>query len=229
MGSLEKRLEVLREREDAKYAGALVPLSHAGDTLLERVCEYDLYARMILSPDSRKRRAFVSRVRSFLERKYRYDYENPESPEFRNDMTRMFDIAESTTSFAPIAQMYIIHVAVTLESSISDALCPREPDPDDVDALDTSSVDRVAFTVFEERFLLRAFLDVRDAATDVAHRMYVADPANHVIGFVDGLDADYIALLPANVVDASTSHRAGKRRVVFADAGATAYVCHTRA
>ena len=190
--------------EQARYDATAREHAHAGDMLVRRMAVYDQYASFIMQRDTTARRAMVQRVRAFLERKYRQAFENAEDTEFRDTMARLFALAEARSRMGNVLQMYIIHVAVLLEPEISRAFCPPPPDPDDVDAVDAAHVDRLAFTVFEQRYLLPAFLDFRDGTTI------------GVISFVHELNAAYTSLLPSNPIDAVVRAR-NRRRIAFRD------------
>jgi len=202
---IETRAAQFRAEMDARQYAALPSLAAAGDVEVARACEYDRYVALIMSRDTSSRRATVLRIRAFLEAKYRFAYDNEADPEFRTVMTRMFDIATSgSTRLANTIQMFIIHVAVLLESDVARSFCPPAPDPDDPGAVDTAIVDRAAFVEFEQHYLFPYFLDLRDGTT------------LSVLSFTNRLDKIYVGLQPTSPVDAVIANN-NVRRIRFSD------------
>ena len=173
--------------------------------MIAHICDYDRYAAMILSRDTRQRRQFVNDVKTFLEQKYAQAYNNPADDEFRTRMTRLFELANDTSRIANVMQMFIIHCAVMLEPEIARALCPPEPPQDDRDAVDHAHVDRIAFCYFEQQYLLPLFGDMLNGRN------------MDVFKFVDDLGAAYTSLLPPNPVEAAEAPINRRRRIVFRD------------
>lgn len=207
---IEARATEFRAAANAMQQRAETVYDTVGDVQLARECDYDRYVSLIMNRSAAMRRATVHRLRAFLEAKYRFAYENEADPEFRAVMTRMFDIASSTsTRLAHTVQMFIIHVAVLLESDVARSFCPPAPDPDDHGAVDTALVDRVAFVEFEQHYLFPSFLDLRDGTT------------LSVLSFTVTLNKMYLALQPSSVVDAVVA-TGNPRRIRFRDADAQA-------
>ena len=202
--AIDAQARAFQSAAQARYDTTAHEGAHMGQALLRRIMAFDQYASFIISRDTSARRAMVRRVRAFLEDKYRRAFENAEDTEFRDSMTRLFELAEQRSPMANVLQMYIIHVAVLLEPEISRALCPAPPDPDDADAVDGARVNRLAFTLFEQRYLLPAFLDLSDGST------------LNVISFVINLNAAYTSILPSNPIDAVVRTR-NRRRIDFPD------------
>lgn len=209
--SIEERLAQLSMTEARRYDSMAKQMSDRGMAHLSRVCDFDLYAAMILSRDTLQRRAFVANIQKFHRQKYKFFYENEADDEFRQRMDRLFALADGTTPLANLFQMYIIHVAVLIDPEIGRSLCPPPPDQDDPHAVDKSLVNRYTFRLWEERYLLPLFGDM------------IAGTHEDVFTFVWNLDAAYIALLPPSPVDAVIASR-HRRNVVFRDPTAAAIV-----
>ena len=206
--SIEERAVALQASTQSEYDASVAERAHSGQLLVQRMMDYDLYASVIMNRDTRARRALMRRIQAFLARKYRIAFENAEDDEFRTSIARLFELASRRTRMGNDLQMYIIHVAVLLEPEIARFFCPAPPDPDDEEAHDEARVDRLAFTIFQQRYLLPAFVDLLDGAT--------LGPKT----FVYKMNGAYTALLPSSPVDALVRATRHRRRVDFRDAEA---------
>ena len=209
--TFEERARHFTTSEQTRYDARTRDMATIGDVLLARTCRYDLYASLIASRDTNERRNMVRRIQAFVNDKFRRALSNEEDREFADDMARLFALALQRSRLANLFQMYVIHVAVLLEPTISRAFCPPEPDPDDHEAVDTARVDRLAFTLFEQRYLLPAFVDLSDGVTHSA------------ISFTEHLNDVYFQVLVANPIDGVVRTR-NRRRIVFDDEAANAEV-----
>lgn len=181
---------------------------HRGSMLVERVCDYDAMAHMIMSRDTEYRRQFVAGIHQHIERQYAFALNNEDDQTFRRQFDRFFEVIRSDSATASILQMFLVHVAILLEPQVERWLYPPPPDPDarGEAAVDEADVDRVAFNVYRQQYLLPMYGDLLKSHTMSVPRM------------VRELNAAYIALLPPNPLEAALQDNS--RRIDFADAEA---------
>jgi len=197
------------EQARQHYNAMIGELSHRGSMLVNRVCSYDAMAHMIMSRNTNYRMQFVAGIKVYLQNEFDFALNNPEDTTFRNQFERFFDNISSDSTVAPVLQMFLIHMAILLEPDVREWLCPPVPDPDatePTERIDQSDVDRRAFNLYEEKYLVKYYNDLRESAVMSVPRL------------VRELNAVYIAMLPPDPL--AQVLRDNSRRVLFEDAEA---------
>lgn len=193
------------QRARVLYNRAMPAMTHRGSRLYQRVCDYDAVAHMIMSRDTAYRLQFVNGIKEKLERQYAFALQNDEDQTFRRQFDRFFKIIRSESAIASMLQMFLVHVAILLEPEVERWLMPATPDPDAVgdEAIDMADVDRAAFQIYVQQYLLPYFGDLLNSGTMSVLRM------------VRELNAAYTALMPPDPLDAAVRDNA--RRIHFSD------------
>jgi len=199
--------EMQSKNDDARrrYNATMSSDVHRGSMLVQRVCDYDAMAHMIMSRDTEYRRQFVAGILQHIERQYAYALANEDDQTFRRQFDRFREVIRSDSATASMLQMFLVHTAVLLEPQVERWLFPPPPDPDASDdaAVDQADVDRQAFDLYRQRYLLPMYGNLLEAHTMSVPRM------------VRELNAAYTALLPPDPVAAAL--RDNSRRIDFAD------------
>jgi len=187
--------------------------AHYGSILINRICSYDAMAHMIMSRNTDYRLQFVAGLKSYLQQEFDFALNNPEDATFRRQFDRFFDNIRSDSYVAPLLQMFLIHMAILLETEVRNWLCPPCPDPDAVNAedrIDQSDVDRRAFDIYEQQYLLSYYSDLLSSSIMSVPRL------------VRELNAVYTALLPPDPL--AYVLRDNSRRILFEDEEAVSAV-----
>jgi len=199
--------EMQSKNDDARrrYNATMSSDVHRGSMLVQRVCDYDAMANMIMSRDTEYRRKFVAGILQHIERHYEYALANEDDQTFRRQFDRFREVIRSDSATASMLQMFLVHTAVLLEPQVERWLFPPPPDPDagGAAAVDQADVDRQAFDLYQQRYLLPMYGDLLESHTMSVPRM------------VRELNAAYMALLPPDPVAAAL--RDNSRQIDFAD------------
>jgi len=192
----------------ARYDQNMLTMSHRGTVLYQRVCDYDAIANMIMSRNKDYRLQFVNGIKTTLERQYAFALNNDDDQTFRRQFDRFFQNIRSESAVASMLQMFLVHTAILLEPEVQQWLFPPTPDPDatGTEAIDMADVDRTAFHLYLQQYLLPYFGDLLNSGTMSVLRM------------VRELNAAYTAHLPPDPL--TEVLRDNSRHVRFSDTDA---------